>query len=175
MRIPILMIIFCALPLVAAAELYSCRDSEGRLHVTDNLLALPDECRADVREEETSDPDNLPVVPEPAASPVVDSRSRVELEMLEQERRRQEQQQREDQLIREARGLADTYVQAQQDRRNAIRSWSPDSRRTIARAADEMAAARSGKQRMLADLERQRLPIRTSEQIRAILETIPAP
>ncbi|MBW6508558.1 MAG: DUF4124 domain-containing protein [Desulfuromonadales bacterium] len=175
MRILILMIVFVSLPLVAAATLYSCRDSEGRLHVTDNLQALPDECRADVHEVEASDPDNLHFVPERTPAPAVDHRSEYQRQLLEQQRQQQEQQQREEQLIREAQGLADRFDRAQQERRNAIRRWSAESRRTIEFAVDEMAAARSGKQRMLADLERQRVSIRTSEQVRTILEQIPEP
>lgn len=172
MRILMLMVVFVSLPLVAAATLYTCRDSEGRLHVTDNLQALPDECRADVREVEARDPDNLHFVPERTPAPAVDHHSEFQRQLLEQQRQQQEQQQRDEQLIKEAQGLADRFEQAQQDRRNAIRRWSAESRRTIEFAADEMAVARSGKQRMLADLERQRVSIRTSEQVRAILEKI---
>lgn len=175
MRILILMVAFATLSLPAAAELYTCRDSEGRLHVTDNLQALPDECRADVREVGADDPDNLHFVPEPTTAPPVDHRSEFQRQLLDQQRQQQEQRQREEQLIREARGLADQFEQAQQDRRNAISRWSPDSRRTIERAVDEMASARSGKERMLTDLERQRVSIRTSEQVRVILEQISEP
>lgn len=175
MRILILMVIFVTLPLVATATLYTCRDSDGRLHVTDNLQSLPDECRADVREVEATDPDNLHFVPETTPAPAVDSRSEFQRQLREQERQQQEQQQREEQMIKEARGLADRFEQAQQARRNAIRRWSSNSRSTIERAADEMNAARSGKQRMLAELERQRLSIRTSEQVRALLEQITEP
>ncbi len=172
MRILILMVVFATLPLMATAELYTCRDSEGRLHVTDNLQALPDECRADAREVEASDPDNLHFVPERTPAPAVDRRSEFERQLLEQQQQQQEQQQREEQLIREARSLAAKFEQAQLDRRNAIRRWSADSRRIIEQAANDMAAARSGKQRMLTNLEQQRVPIRTSEQVRAILEQI---
>ncbi len=175
MRRLILLVIFCLSPMVVEATLYSCRDSEGRLHVSDNLQSLPDECRADVREVEASDPDNLHFVPETSPPPVEDTRSRFELEVLEQQRRQQEQEQREEQLIREARSLAAQFEQAQLDRRDAIRRWSADSRRIIEQAANGMAAARSGKQRMLTNLEQQRVSIRTSEQVRAILEQIPEP
>jgi hypothetical protein len=175
MRRLVLMVIFCLAPMLVEATLYSCRDSEGRLHVTDNLQSLPDECRADVREVEVGDPDNLHFVPEATLPPVEDTRSRFELEVLEQERRQREQQQREEQLISQARGLVDQFEQAQQDRRNAIRSWTYDSRATIERAADDMTAARNGKQRMLTNLEQQRVSVRTSEQVRAILEQITEP
>jgi len=175
MRRLILMMILCLSPMLAEATLYSCRDSEGRLHVTDNLQSLPDECRTDVREIEAGDPDNLHFVPEVTPPPVEDTRSRFERQVLEQQRRQQEQEQREEQLISQARVLAAQFEQAQQDRRNAIRSWSADSRRTIEQAANDMAAARSGKQRMLTNLDQQRVSIRTSEQVRAILEQIPEP
>ncbi len=175
MRRLILMVIFCLSPMVVEATLYSCRDSEGRLHVTDNLQSLPDECRADVREIEAENPDNLHFVPETTPPPVVDTRSRFEMELLEQQRRQQEQEQREELLISEARSLVKRFEQAQQDRRNAIRSWSYDSRATIERAVEDMAAARDGKQQLLTTLGQQRVSIRTSEQVRAILEQIPEP
>jgi len=175
MRTIILLVLFCTLPLQALATLYTCRDSEGRIHITDNLQSLPDECRSGAREVEATDPDNLHFVPERTPAPAVDSRSEFERQLLEQQRQQQEQQQREEQLIGEARRLADKFTQAQQDRRDAIRRWSADSRRTIERAADDMAVARSGKQQMLAELNRQRVSIRTSEQVRAILEQITQP
>ncbi|MBD1400527.1 DUF4124 domain-containing protein [Pelovirga terrestris] len=175
MRRLILIVIFCLSPMMVEATLYSCRDSEGRLHVTDNLQSLPDECRADVREVEAGDPDNLHFVPETSPPPVEDTRSRFELEVLEQQRRQQEQEQREEQLIRQARSLVSRFEQAQQDRRNAIRRWSADSRRTIEQAATDMAAARNGKQQLLTTLGQQRVSIRTSEQVRALLEQIPEP
>ncbi len=171
----ILMVIFCLSPMVVEATLYSCRDSEGRLHVTDNLQALPEECRTEVREIEAGDPDNLNFVPETTPPPVEDTRSRFEQQVLEQQRRQQEQEQREEQLISQARDLVARFEQAQQDRRNAIRSWSYDSRETIERAVDDMAAARNGKQQLLTNLEQQRVSIRTSEQVRAILEQISEP
>ncbi len=175
MRILILAVVLCTIPLVAVATLYTCRDSEGRLHVTDNLQSLPDECRVDAREVEASDPDNLHFVPELTSPPAVDTRSRFEREVLEQQRRQQEQEQREAELMQEARELSELFQQAQLDRRNAIRRWSADSRRTIEQAAADMAAARSGKQRLLAELERQRVSIRTSEQVHAILDQITDP
>jgi hypothetical protein len=175
MRTIILLVLFCTLPLQVLATLYTCRDSEGRLHVTDNLQSLPDECRGVAREVEATDPDNLHFVPERTPAPAVDSRSEFKRQLLEQQRQQQEQQQREDQLIKEARDLADQFEQAQQARRNAIRRWSADSRRTIEGAMDDMTAARSGKQLLLADLERQRVSITTSEQVRAILEQITEP
>ncbi|MFO7767237.1 MAG: DUF4124 domain-containing protein [Pelovirga sp.] len=175
MRTLIFLIVFCSLPVMAMATLYTCRDSEGRLHVTDNLQALPDECRVDAREVDDTDPVNLHFVPEPTSPPVVDTRSRFEQQLREQQRRQQEREDLEEQLIREARELADTFVQAQQDRRSAISSWSADSRATIQQAAKDMAAAREGKQRLLADLERQRVSINVSEQVRTILEQVPIP
>ena len=171
----ILMVIFCLSPMVVEATLYSCRDSEGRLHVSDNLQSLPDECRADVSEIEARDPDNLNFVPETTPPPVEDTRSRFQVEVLEQQRRQQEQEQREEQLISQARSLVARFEQAQQDRRSAIRSWSYDSRATIEQAADDMAAARSGKQRMLINLEQQRVSTGTVKQVRAILEQITEP
>jgi hypothetical protein len=175
MRTVFLLIIICSLPVLAAATLYSCRDSEGRLHVTDNLQSLPDECRGVARDVETTDPDNLHYVPERTPAPAVDHRSEFQRQLLEQERQQQEQQQREEQLVKEAQGLAEMFEQAQQDRRNALRRWSYDSRATIERAADEMNAARSGKQQLLTDLERQRVSIGTAEQVRALLEQITEP
>lgn len=170
-----LVVIFCLLPMMVEATLYSCRDREGRLHVTDNLQSLPEECRAEVREVETSDPDNLHFVPETTPPPPDDTRSRFEMEVLEQQRRQQQQEQREEQLISQARSLLGRFEQAQEDRRNAIRSWSYGSRATIERAADDMAAARKGKQQLLTTLGQQRVSIKTSEQVRAILEQITEP
>lgn len=175
MRTLFLFIIICSLPTLAVATLYSCRDSEGRLHVTDNLQSLPAECRAGAREIDQTNPDNLHFVPERSSSPPIDTKSRFQQQVFEQEQRQREQQQLEERLIREAQGFADLYLQAQQERRNAIRHWRHDSRATIERAADQMATAQREKQRLLAELEQHRVPARVSEHVREILGQIVDP
>lgn len=172
MKTAILVLCFCCVPVFAAATLYSCRDNEGRLHITDNLQTLPDECRFEARELEERDPDNLHFVPERTPTPAIDIRSRFEQEVREQQERQRDQERREADMVQEARELVALFQQAQLERREAIRRWSADSRRAIEQAGVDMDTARSGKQRLLAELERRRVSIRTSEQVRAILEQI---
>ncbi|MFO7577228.1 MAG: DUF4124 domain-containing protein [Pelovirga sp.] len=174
MRTALFAMILCLLvPVSGFATLYSCRDSTGRLHVTDNLQSLPDECRSSARELDPNDPDNVQFVP--PLPPVEVENSRFEQEVLEQQRRLEERRATEQRMIDEAEELLATYLQAQQERRNAQRSWSYSSRETIQQATEEIARVRADKERLLGELREQRLPTETVEKIRRALAQIDAP
>ena len=172
MKIATFLFIFCVLPVIAAASLYTCRDSEGRLHVSDNLHTLQGVCQIGARKIEAKDPDNLHYVPERTSPPVVDTQSRYEHEVREEQRRQREQQQREAEMVERAREISAQFQRAQTERRNAITRWSTESRRRIEQAVAEMSAARNSKQRLIAEMEQQRVSSKTAEEVHSILDQV---
>lgn len=171
MRVIWLMIMMIGLPVIADANLYYCRDSQGRLHVADGLQNLPEECRGEARQVEPTDQDKLQIVPERGPDPT-QTRPRLDQELREQQHRIQQQQAAAEGMVAKARELATRYEQAQHDRRNALRRWTYDSRRIIQDAADQSAEAQRGKQQLLTELERERVPAATAQQVREILSRI---
>lgn len=168
MKTLLLLMLLCGAPVIAAASLYSCRDSAGHLHVTDNLQALPDECRPDAKRLEATDPDNLQFVPDRTPQPVVNPR--FEKQVLEQERQTRQQQQEAQRMIAEAEELLALYQQAQQDRRQATRRWSYGSRQIIQQATEQIAEAQAGKERLLSELEQQRFSSDVDSRLRTLLD-----
>lgn len=174
MRTALFAMILCLLlPVSGFATLYSCRDSAGRLHVSDNLQSLPEECRGNARELDPNDADNVQFVP--PLPPVTVEDSRFEQEVLEQQQKLEERRATEQRMIEEAEELLATYERMQQERRNAKRSWSYSSRETIQRATEEIARVRADKERLLAELQEHHLPSETVEKIRRTLAQIDAP
>jgi hypothetical protein len=164
------MILCLLVPVSGFTAFYSCRDSTGRLHVTDNLQSLPKECRGSARELGPNDSDNVQFVP--PLPPVEVENSRFEQEVLEQQRRLEERRATEQRMIDEAEELLATFLQAQQERRSAQRRWSYSSRETIQQATEEIARVRADKERLLGELREQRLPSETAEKIRRTLAQI---
>ncbi len=152
------------------AEIYSCRDKQGRIHVSDNLQTLPDECRAEARQLQATDPDNLHYVPD--AGSVTTSDPRVEGFVREQQHRRQEREEAAERLLQKADELLSVYQQAQKDRRNAVRSWSYASRQNIQKAQQQIANVRMEKQQVLEELEQWRFSAETKDRIRRTLDGI---
>lgn len=156
----------------AAAEIYSCRDADGRLHVSDNLQALPDDCRPEAKKLSDTGTDTLNVVPYDAGSSSPDFR--FEQLLREQHQLQQERQDAAERLTRKAEELLTSYKQARQDRRTALRRWSYDSRQIIQEADEQIATVRTEKQQLLAELDEWRLSAETENLIRRTLDEIEA-
>ncbi len=168
MKTIFLLILLCSVPAVVAASLYSCRDSTGHLHATDNLQSLPEECRPEAKSLEGADPDNLNFVPERTPEPVVNRR--FEQQVLEQKRQIRNEQEDARQAIADAEALLALYRQAQQERRQATRSWSYESRQIIQQAVEQLTEAQAGKEKLLAELEIKRFSPEIEARIRTILD-----
>ena len=172
MRIFQLMVMLLPLLLVTAtwADNYSCRDSQGRLHLADSLSNLPEECREQAKTHTSDAVDNLIYVPTPAEPGGSDIR--FEHSVRDAERGLQRKQQRGEQLQQSAETLAEKYETASADRRRAKRSWNYSSRETIKKSDVLIQEAREGKQQVLQELPAAALPSREEQQIRAILDRV---
>lgn len=152
------------------AQTYSCRDSKGQLHITDNLQALPEECRGEARAIEPRTPDNLNFVP-PAQSPQ-GSGAEFQKDVLEVERALQQRKAKVDEYVRRAAQLAEDYRQSKQEKRQATRSWSYKSRDIIRQADERIEKVRLEKKQLLQEIQGVRIPREQEKKIYADLEKI---
>ncbi len=137
------------------AAIYSCRDKEGRLFMSDNLQELPAECRGQTQTVESNDPDNLNYVP--AQKVPRGAGAEFQQTVRDAERKQQQKQARVDRWLVRAAQLAEQYRQAVQEKSNATRRWSYSSRDIIQKADERIEKAREGKQRLLAEMADQKI------------------
>lgn len=154
----------------AFAANYSCRDSQGRLYITDNLQALPDECRAAAERMKADDPDNLNFVPQKKLPKSTNREFEQQVREVE-ETNRQKKVVAQD-YLRRAELFATQYQQAVVEKRQALRRWNYESRDTIRRADSKIEEARVGKRQILDELHEQRLKKDQEGLIRAELDKI---
>lgn len=165
-----LLVLIWLIPATVLATTYSCRDREGQLHVTDNLQALPQECRERAQVHEEQDSGTLNFVPE-QQKPAGAGRE-FERQVREVEQAVRQRQQRSENYRQQAQELVADYQQAVREKRQAIRSWSYESREIIQAADDQIGKARSGKKSLLQKLSGARLPSKDKLEIREILNAI---
>lgn len=165
-----LLVLIWLIPATVLATTYSCRDREGQLHVTDNLQALPQECRERAQVHEEQDSGTLNFVPE-QQKPAGAGRE-FERQVREVEQAVRQRQQRSENYRQQAQELVADYQQAVREKRQAIRSWSYESRGTIQAADERISEARNGKKSLLQKLDNSRLPGKDEQEIREILKGI---
>lgn len=117
----LLLVIFCLLLLSTTVQgkTYSCRDSSGQLHFSDNVQGLPQECRGKEQVVSSTSPDNLQFVP---GNPVsrADQR-RFENSVREVEQALERRKERALQMQTKADSLLQRYQQLMEKIRRARR------------------------------------------------------
>jgi len=169
-KIPWLILIVLLSVASAAAETYSCRDSQGKLHFADNPANLPEDCRGQEQKIEPGKVGNLNLVP--AAPTPPQSGRAFEQTVYSAEKERQQKQQQTRNLQLRAEQLAKKYQEAVRAKRGAVRSWSYDSREQINKADQQIKEARAGKQQLLQELESLKIPSAEEKKIRQELKAI---
>jgi hypothetical protein len=164
----ILILVFSVVTVQATS--YSCRDKEGRLYITDNLQALPEECRGRTQMIKPETPDNLNFVPSPAEPQ--GSGTEFQQKIREAEHELQQKQLQVERFLLRAEQLANQYQQAEQEKRNATRRWSYASRGIIQKADERMRKACEGKQQLLKEMNGQKIPRNDKQKINFLLEKI---
>ncbi len=145
-----LMLLVAFFSITVHATTYSCRDKQGRLFMTDNLQTLPAECRGQAQEVDPDDPDNLNYVPAQDVSRGAEKE--FQQTVRDAERELMQKQMRVEKLLLQAEQLAGQYQQAVQEKSNATRRWSYNSREIIQKADDRKQKAREGKQQLLTEM-----------------------
>lgn len=166
-----LLLVFVVFLLEAEATTYSCRDSKGQLHITDNLQALPEECRGKAQVIQSGEtPDNLNFVPQ--IDQPKGSGAEFQQNVREADRALQQKREKVEEYVRRAAELAEEYRSAEQEKRQATRRWSYRSRDIIRQADDRLERVRQGKKQLLKELRGQRIPSDKEKGIRADLDVI---
>ena len=155
---------FVMMAMSVGAATYSCRDSEGRLYITDNLQALPEDCRAVADKMDFDDPDKLNYVPQQDLDSKV--KKKFEQQVRDEEVRLDQERKQAVNFMRQAEQAAALYQQAVVEKRQALRRWSYQSRELISRADQQIEKTRADKRQLLDDMGDQRLD---REQARRIL------
>ena len=164
----LLMMAFSAV--TVQATIYSCRDKQGKLFITDNLQALPAECLGRTRMVEAKDPDNLNYVP--AQADPQGSGTEFQQNVRAAEYEQQQAQDRVEGFLQRAEQLAEQYRQAVQEKNNATRRWSYGSRGIIQKAEGRIKKARAGKQQLLVEMQGQKISRDTEQKIVSWLDEI---
>ncbi|SDZ99612.1 hypothetical protein SAMN05660420_01005 [Desulfuromusa kysingii] len=165
-----LLLVMMFISVTAQATTYSCRDKQGRLYMSDNLQALPEECRGKVKVVETEDPDNLNYVPAQKVSPGVSAE--FEQEVHDVEMAQQQQKERVENLLQRAEQLAKQYNYAVEEKSRANRRWSYRSRGIIAEANQLIEKVRADKQQLLAEMSDEKMSWQEEEKMNSWLDEI---
>ena len=150
-----LVFVFVGTAVTGYATTFFCRDQGGQLHLTDNLLALPEECRGAAKIVKPVTPDNLnyvPSQPEPQGSGIEFQQA-----VRDAEYKQQQKQVQVERFLQRAEQLAAQYRQAVQEKRQATRRWSYGAREIIQKAESRIENAREGKQQLLSEIDGQKI------------------
>ncbi|MDX2479616.1 MAG: DUF4124 domain-containing protein [Desulfuromusa sp.] len=150
----LLVIVFSGVTVQATT--YSCRDKQGRLFMTDNLQTLPAECRGQVQVLESKDPDNLNYVP--AQEAPQGAGAEFQQTILDVQREQQHKQERIKSLLLRAEQLAEHYRQSVKEKYRARRYWHSGSREVIQQADGRIEKAREGKQEIVTEMNKLKIP-----------------
>lgn len=169
-KISALLLVMVFSAVTAQAITYSCRDKQGRLFITDNLQALPAECRGQGQVLEAKDPDNLNYVP--AQELPHGAGAEFQQTILDAQREQQQKQERAERLLQRAEQLAEQYQQAVQEKSNATRRWSYGSREIIQKADGRIEKAREGKQQLMVEMKEHKISGEVEKKIVVWLDKI---
>jgi hypothetical protein len=166
----VLIILALSAPLTMAT-MYSCRDADGKLFISDNLQSLPAECRGDKQQiTYRDDPDNLNYVPAGKAPAGAGAEFQQEVQQVENEQQQEKQQienlhQRVDKITRQ-------YQQLVREKRAETRSWSYNSREKIDEVDQQIAQIRAEKQQLSTAIEGMRMSQQDKKQLLSQLAAI---
>ena len=156
--------------ITAQATTYSCRDKQGKLFITDNLQSLPAECRGRTQKVKSENPDNLNYVP--AQAEPRGAGEQFQQQVRDVEREQEQQRERIENLLLRAEQLATQYKQAIQEKNNATRRWSYNSRAVIKKADERIKQAREGKKQLRAEIKRESIPRKDEDRMVSWLDEI---
>lgn len=170
MRTSVFLLLFlCFLPVTWGGEIYSCRDSQGQLHLSDNPLDLPEACRA-TAVRTAPEAENFTIVP--AVLQKSAPSGEVEQAVREVEEKIESQQQRLAQYRQRATALVRTYRQVLEEKRSAKRRWTYNSRKIIAQANEQIERLKGEKRDLLLAVTRDRMSLNEKDELIFILAQI---
>ena len=168
------LMLFCLLFLspVAQGKTYSCRDSRGQLHFSDNLQQLPQECRGKETVVPQAKTDKLQFVPDKPIPPA--ERRRFEQSVKEVERALQRRKAETQQMQQKAEGLQQRYRQLMEQMSRARRIWDNSSRQELKQLKKDRLELYAEKRTLLDELNGLRLRQDEVDAVKATLREITA-
>jgi hypothetical protein len=153
------------------AETFTCKDLQGQLHISDNLMSLPAECRNQAR---TSEPDTEPgkVNYVPPVENSIQHSDEFKRAVREEERANEARKRQAAELVRRAESLAVTFEDAVTRRKKAVRSREYGNREEIILAEQQLQDSLTGKKELLDELESAQLSTEQRQHIEVQLERI---
>jgi hypothetical protein len=171
MRILLTLILLTYVSVTAAsAKTYSCVDSSGVMHFSDNLQGLPEECLGKQKEVKQGDPDNLIYVP--ATPPPQGSGSEFRRSVRAEERSQEKSRNIALNIRNRAEKLLERYQKASQEKSDARWRWRYSARQKMHKANQEIALVLKEKQQLLQELKRSSLTRAEKEEVRSLLADI---
>lgn len=156
----------------AQGKTYSCRDSRGQLHFSDNLQELPQECLGKAQVVPSTSPDNLQFVP---ASPVSPAEKRqFENSVKEVERELAQRKALARQMQAKAEDLQQRYRQLMEQMSRARRIWDNASRQKLKLLKQDQRELYAEKKKLLDELSGSRLRQEEVDAVKATLQEISA-
>ncbi|SHI96642.1 protein of unknown function [Malonomonas rubra DSM 5091] len=170
MRILLLLSIFLCLSLPVAAKTYSCRDSAGQIHFSDNLQGLPEECLGKEQVVKPGPIDNLQYVPATKLPAQADRDFQRAVRRVEREERLKSETAAR--FKQEAEELHRNYLQIKDEMSRARRIWDNRSRQKLKQLKIDLADLVGEKEELLLEIEEQNLASQDRQEIEAILQDI---
>ncbi len=162
--------LFCLVHGPVSAQVYTCRDSDGRLYAGDNLQALPESCRAKVQKLLETSADNLNYVPVTGSSQ--QQSHAFKQEVMRATREIEVRERKEQELLTQAQSVAQQYQQAEKDKWAARKDLTSRSRKIYDEAVEKQQDLLNQKNHILAEVKRGRYSTESRKTIIEILTGI---
>jgi len=173
MRTKILWLLFLCGPLSATAvlaETVYCSDAQGQKHIADDLMSLPEACRAQAKKRIPADSNRINYVP--PLSPPANSSARFKQAVGAEEKNLAQKKRYAEDLSRRAENILRTYAEAVTARKEALRSQSYGRRDVIRQASEQMQQSQEEKKALLKELENARIYGQERQAIEDLLNKV---
>lgn len=167
---PFLLFLCLLLTMPAMAETFSCTDSDDVLHIADNLMNLPEECRDQAKTRSTEGSGSVNYVPAQQEQQRI--KSDFDQAVREEDQAQARKRQQADNMIQRAGSISSAFQNAVITRKSAIRSKSYGNRGEIQNAEEIMQRSRHDKQVLLEEASNARLSAEQRQQIESLLDKV---
>lgn len=173
MRVKLLLLlcVYVLLPTTAVwAETVYCIDAQGQRHIADDMMSLPESCRAESKKLAPSDSGRVNYVP-PVSAPA-ESSARFEQAVRAQDAELEQKKRFTQSLLRRAERISRAYEEAVTARKEALRSKSYGQRDVIRQADEQMQLSRTEKEVLFNELDESRIYGQERQDIEELLNKV---
>jgi len=174
---PILLLIFLIsfLSTSVGAANFACRDSKGKLYFTDNPYDVPEDCRQNLQqiEQRSNSVGNVPspATKEESVSPPASPKNQAVQKETNDEQAAQLQRQAAEAVKKYTQGV-ETLDKASKRRRFGSNARFAETQRMVDEGNKMIDEARQEKERLLTELESQKISAQQRAEIEGLLESV---